>query len=56
MSPLFWTHVNSYGRFEPDMNSHLALAAVAPMVPGPRTLPETGTARSAAGGSAMSAT
>ncbi|MFE9042555.1 Tn3 family transposase [Streptomyces sp. NPDC007818] len=27
LSPLFWTHVNPYGRFELDMNSHLALAA-----------------------------
>ncbi|MFD5423179.1 hypothetical protein ACFWJT_34830 [Streptomyces sp. NPDC127069] len=36
LSPLFWTHVNPYGRFELDMNSHLDLAAPAPMVPGPR--------------------
>ncbi|MEU9212564.1 Tn3 family transposase [Streptomyces sp. NPDC048415] len=28
LSPLFWTHVNPYGRFELDMNSHLALAAI----------------------------
>ncbi|QGZ52684.1 Tn3 family transposase [Streptomyces sp. QHH-9511] len=56
LSPLFWTHVNPYGRFELDMNSHLALAAAASMVPGRRTPPETGTARSAAGGSARSAT
>jgi TnpA family transposase len=35
LSPLFWTHVNPYGRFELDMNSHLALATVATMVPGP---------------------
>ncbi|WP_078854828.1 Tn3 family transposase [Streptomyces sp. NRRL F-5135] len=25
LSPLFWTHVNPYGRFELDMNSHLDL-------------------------------
>lgn len=25
LSPLFWTHVNPYGRFEPDMNSRLEL-------------------------------
>ena len=37
LSPLFWTHVNPYGRFELDMNSHLALVAAASMVPGPRT-------------------
>jgi TnpA family transposase len=43
LSPLFWTHVNPYGRFELDMNSHLALATVATMVPGPRIAPETRT-------------
>ena len=37
LSPLFWTHVNPYGRFELDMNSHLALAAAAVMVSGSRT-------------------
>ncbi len=37
LSPLFWMHVNPYGRFELDMNSHLALAAAAATVPGPRT-------------------
>lgn len=38
LSPLFWTHVNPYGRFELDMNSHLGLAvAAAVTVPGPRT-------------------
>ncbi|MFJ8011009.1 Tn3 family transposase [Streptomyces sp. NPDC096339] len=38
LSPLFWTHVNSYGRFEPDMNSRLELdlATTAKAVPGPR--------------------
>lgn len=46
----FWTHVNPYGRFELDMNSHLALAATASMVPGPRTVPEAEAARSAADG------
>ena len=29
LSPLFWTHLNPYGRFELDMNSHLDLAVVA---------------------------
>lgn len=37
LSPLFWTHVNPYGRFELDMNSRLDLdLAVAVRVPGPR--------------------
>ncbi|MFJ4008019.1 Tn3 family transposase [Streptomyces sp. NPDC090023] len=37
LSPLFWTHVNPYGRFELDMTSNLDLvAAVAASVPGPR--------------------
>ncbi|MFE9414110.1 Tn3 family transposase [Streptomyces griseofuscus] len=40
LSPLFWTHVNPYGRFELDMNSHLDLAAAESLVPGPRTGPE----------------
>ncbi|MFE9466709.1 Tn3 family transposase [Streptomyces virginiae] len=40
LSPLFWTHVNPYGRFELDMNSHLGLAPAASMVPGPRTAPD----------------
>lgn len=39
LAPLFWTPVNPYGRFELDMNSHLALAAVASMVPGPEPRP-----------------
>jgi hypothetical protein len=52
LSPLFWTHVNPYGRFELDMNSHLALAAAAAMAPGPRTAPEAEDARSAAEGAA----
>ncbi|OKI45013.1 transposase [Streptomyces sp. TSRI0281] len=36
--PLFWTHVNPYGRFELDMNSRLDLdlAATGATVPGPR--------------------
>ncbi|MET8725151.1 Tn3 family transposase [Streptomyces misionensis] len=56
LSPLFWTHVNPYGRFELDMNSHLDLAAAAAaMVPGPRTPPESDGARSAADGGAGSA-
>lgn len=40
LSPLFWTHVNPYGRFELDMNSRLDLGldltATAATVPGPR--------------------
>ncbi|MFK0297386.1 Tn3 family transposase, partial [Streptomyces sp. NPDC090442] len=38
LSPLFWTHVNPYGRFELDMNSRLDLdlTATAAAVPGPR--------------------
>ncbi|WP_405985697.1 Tn3 family transposase [Streptomyces sp. NBC_00872] len=40
LSPLFWTHVNPYGRFELDMNSHLDLdLPIRATVPGPRTLP-----------------
>jgi hypothetical protein len=41
LSPLFWTHVNPYGRFELDMHSHLALGLVpaSASVPGPRTSP-----------------
>lgn len=54
LSPLFWTHVNPYGRFELDMNSHLDLALAA-TVPGPRTAPEAETARSATDGAAGSA-
>ncbi|MGW9641305.1 Tn3 family transposase [Streptomyces albidoflavus] len=39
LSPLFWTHVNPYGRFELDMNSRLQLDLTAPAqaVPGPRS-------------------
>lgn len=36
LSPLFWTHVNPYGRFELDMNSRLDLSAAAP-IPAQRT-------------------
>lgn len=50
LSPLFWTHVNPYGRFELDTKSHLDLAAATAAVPGPRTVPEAETARSAADG------
>ncbi|WP_326688616.1 MULTISPECIES: hypothetical protein [unclassified Streptomyces] len=41
LSPLFWTHVNPYGRFELDMDSRLdlGLAVRAAVVPGPR-IPE----------------
>ncbi|MEV0039818.1 hypothetical protein [Streptomyces sp. NPDC050804] len=38
LSPLFWTHVNPYGRFELDMNSRLDLdLSLRVAVPGPRT-------------------
>lgn len=38
LSPLFWTHVNPYGRFELDMNSRLDLdLSIRATVPGPRT-------------------
>ncbi|MEV5441000.1 Tn3 family transposase [Streptomyces sp. NPDC052644] len=39
LSPLFWTHVNPYGRFELDMNSRLDLRLELPpaaTVPRPR--------------------
>ena len=38
LSPLFWTHVNPYGRFELDMSSRLDLATtpVVAVVPGQR--------------------
>ncbi|MFJ8027965.1 Tn3 family transposase [Streptomyces sp. NPDC096311] len=55
LSPLFWTHVNPYGRFELDMNSHLALAAAASRVPGPRAAPDTQTSEPAAEGARRSA-
>jgi len=36
--PLFWTHVNPYGRFELDMNSRLDLdLPIRATMPGPRT-------------------
>ncbi|WP_277335767.1 Tn3 family transposase [Streptomyces sp. JH34] len=37
LSPLFWTHVNPYGRFELDMHSRLGLdlTARSATVPGP---------------------
>ncbi|WP_406415308.1 hypothetical protein OH809_43270 [Streptomyces sp. NBC_00873] len=47
--------MNPYGRFELDMNSHLALAAATATVPGPRTAPEAESAQSAADGAAGSA-
>ncbi|MFI1933047.1 Tn3 family transposase [Streptomyces sp. NPDC020330] len=49
LSPLFWRHVNPYGRFELDMSSRLELdlAARAARVPGPRT-PEVHSAASSA--------
>ncbi|WP_241779806.1 transposase [Streptomyces natalensis] len=36
LSPLFWTHVNPYGRFELDMNSRLDFLPSAVTVPGQR--------------------
>lgn len=37
LSPLFWTHVDPYGRFELDMNRHLDLDLTArDTVPVPR--------------------
>lgn len=42
LSPLFWTHVNPYGRFELDMDSRLDLVAVS-AVPGPRSPQEAAT-------------
>ncbi|MEU9181866.1 Tn3 family transposase [Streptomyces sp. NPDC048550] len=38
LSPLFWTHVNPYGRFELEMNSRLdlELPVQGVKVPGPR--------------------
>jgi hypothetical protein len=53
LSPLFWTRVKPHGRFEPDMNSHLGLAAAA-TVPEARTAPDARVARSAAGCEAAS--
>ncbi|MFI9245352.1 Tn3 family transposase [Streptomyces sp. NPDC053086] len=38
LSPLLWTHVNPYGRFELDMNNRLDLTPEATL-PGPRTAP-----------------
>ncbi|AXQ53197.1 hypothetical protein D0C37_31990 [Streptomyces koyangensis] len=40
LSPLFWTHVNPYGRFELDMNNQLDLTPTA-TVPGPRMAPDS---------------
>ncbi|NGO68066.1 Tn3 family transposase [Streptomyces boncukensis] len=37
LSPLFWTHVNPYGRFGLNMNSRLGFVSAAPCTaPGPR--------------------
>ncbi|MEU0744433.1 Tn3 family transposase [Streptomyces sp. NPDC006134] len=49
LSPLFWTHVNPYGRFELDMNSRLVLgleSTPAATVPGPRASEGRGTTAS----------
>ncbi|NGO71269.1 Tn3 family transposase, partial [Streptomyces boncukensis] len=41
LSPLFWTHVNPYGRFELDMSNRLGLTPLtAPAVPSPRAASE----------------
>ncbi|MFD8780540.1 Tn3 family transposase [Streptomyces sp. NPDC059916] len=56
LSPLFWTHVNPYGRFELDMNSHLDFAAAVAALPSPRTAPEAESAPSATAGAAGLAT
>ncbi|MER5784028.1 hypothetical protein ABT104_20280 [Streptomyces mobaraensis] len=47
LSPLFWAHVNPYGRFEGDSNAHLQLvaSAAAARVPGPRPAPGAPTAQ-----------
>ncbi|MFJ7494518.1 hypothetical protein ACIQZB_25580 [Streptomyces sp. NPDC097727] len=38
LSPVFWTHMNPYGRFELDMNSRLDLdLSIRATVPSPRT-------------------
>ncbi|WP_406156309.1 transposase [Streptomyces sp. NBC_01005] len=42
LSPLFWTHVNPYGRFELDMNNRLDLA-LGVALPRPLTVPEAET-------------
>ncbi|MET8029983.1 Tn3 family transposase [Streptomyces avermitilis] len=50
LSPLFWTHVNPYGRFELDMNRHLDLDLTArDTVPVPRA-PEGRPAAALGGG------
>ncbi|MFJ9506972.1 transposase [Streptomyces sp. ARC12] len=54
LSPLFWTHVNPYGRFELDMNYRLDLALGA-AVPGPRAAPYAETGKPAADGTTESA-
>ncbi|MFE0515632.1 hypothetical protein ACFW2E_38590, partial [Streptomyces sp. NPDC058964] len=44
LSPLFWTHVNPYGRFELDMTSRLDLdLSSSSSVRPPRTPPPKGT-------------
>ncbi|MFJ6493588.1 hypothetical protein [Streptomyces californicus] len=37
LSPLFWTHLNLYGRFELDMNRRLNLDPTARTMPSPHT-------------------
>ncbi|MEV0202381.1 hypothetical protein [Nonomuraea sp. NPDC050691] len=29
LSPLFWSHINPYGRFQPDMDKYLDMSGVA---------------------------
>ncbi|MFV2116991.1 Tn3 family transposase [Streptomyces sp. Act-28] len=57
LSPPFRTHVNPYGRFEPDMNSRLEPdpAAQSATVPGPRTAPGSKAPRPTPHGTARSA-
>ncbi len=52
LSPLFWTHVNPYGRFELDMNRRLDLDLATRAVPGPRRLQREAAAIGGSGGQA----
>jgi TnpA family transposase len=45
LSPLFWTHINPYGRFRLDMDSRLDLASNAASTAGSTPAVETVTAR-----------
>ena len=39
LTPLFWTHVNLYGRFDLDMDTHLDLGQALAVAAGGRTIP-----------------